>query len=193
MNLVVASPLRNDFASLVYSFSETDRVMLSVKDGVIELHEGVTEDEHILVVVSVDGKRHHRDTALLRCGLILGPVVGGEIEVLTVNNKSHLGLSEFSSFLASPVTTEVCLFLVLEICHGPGGEGHKGSSRVRGHSALFGLAEAETLSVNLDILQGNGEKDGVDNLMPREGVLHEAVRVVEAEGDLRGLFLGAEG
>lgn len=183
MNLVVESPHRNFFADLVYSFSKTDRVMLSVKDSVIELHEGVTEDEHILVVMRADGKRHHRHTTFFSHRLILGPVVRGKIKVFTVNNKGHLGLPEFSSFFASPVTSKVFLFFILEFVHGPSGEGHQGSTRVRGHSALFGLAEAETFSINLDILQGNGEKDGVDNLMPREGVLHESVWVIEAEGD----------
>ena len=152
MNLMVSTPLRDDFVGLVDSFSKPNRVVLSVEDGVIELHEGVTEDEHVLVVMSEDSKRHHRDSAFLLSSPVLSPVVRGQVKVLSINHEGHFRILEFISILAVPVALEVLVFTLLEIFDGPRGETHQRCSRVRSNSTLFSLAEAETLSVNLDIL-----------------------------------------
>ena len=107
---MVSTPLRDDFVGLVDSFSKPNRVVLSVEDGVIELHEGVTEDEHVLVVMSEDSKRHHRDSAFLLSSPVLSPVVRGQVKVLSINHEGHFRILEFISILAVPVALKY-LFL----------------------------------------------------------------------------------
>lgn len=142
MNLVVSTPLRNDFIRFVDSFGKSYGVVLSVEDCVVELHEGVTQDEHVFVVMSEDSQGHHRDGTFLNRSLVLSPVVGRHIEVLTIDNKSHFRLFEFTSLLAGPSTLEILILLLLELLDSPGRETHERGARVRGNSALLVLAEA---------------------------------------------------
>jgi len=142
VNLMVGTPLRNDFVRFMDSFSKPYGVVLSVEDRVVELHEGIAQDEHVLVVVSKYGQRHNRDSAFLNRSLVLSPVVGRHIEVLTVDNKGHFRLFKFISLLAVPWSLEILILLFLEVFNSPGRETHKRGTRVRGDSALLGLAEA---------------------------------------------------
>lgn len=189
MDLVVTSPFGNLFVCLVDSLGESNGVMFSVENSVIELHEGVSEDEHILIVMSSDSQRHDGDSALLLRCLERSPVVRGQVEVFAVNHKGHLRLLEFISLLARPVALEVFIIVLLELLNGPAGVAHQRSSGVRRDSASSLLAETEGLSINLDILEFDGEEDGMGNLMPGEGVLDKTVRVVETESDFRRLLL----
>jgi len=90
---------------------ESDGVVLSVKHGVVKLHEDVAQDEHVLVVMGRDGERHYSDLALFSGSEVLNPMVRGHVVVSTINGEREGRRLKFATRFASPGSREIFVFL----------------------------------------------------------------------------------
>ena len=126
--------------------------MISVKDGVENLHKLIANNEEVSLTGLVDSKRRDCVLADALTTMILSaliPMVRRNRVIFSVDDESQIRSALFSTLFTEVV---LCPFSLHPLLYGPIRHAQLRSSGIWSHGALYAVANAQRFPANLDII-----------------------------------------